>query len=113
MRMRGYPTSRFHDRSAIYYTGELRLTPQSNPFDDYDWSREHLGVSWWQWVGFAEVGRVAPDWDMSELHSNMKWDVGLGIRALASGITVRVEIAAGDEGMALVMMIGQPFQFGS
>ena len=31
-RMRAYPTGRFNDRAAIYYCGEVRLTPEWNPF---------------------------------------------------------------------------------
>jgi hypothetical protein len=48
---------------------------------------------------------------MSELHSAMKCDVGIGVRAMAKGIVVRVDMAGSKEGMAISMMVGQPFQF--
>jgi hypothetical protein len=41
----------------------------------------------------------------------LKWDVGLGLRAWAKGIVVRLDTAWSDEGFGLQMMVGQPFQF--
>ena len=64
-----------------------------------------------QFVPFVEVGRVAPEWSFSELHSDMKWDAGLGIRAWAQGIVVRIDMAYSDEGVGVQMMVSQPFQF--
>ncbi len=110
-RMRGYPTQRFNDRSAIYYSAELRLTPEWNPFDNYPWLQKHVGVQWVQFAPFVELGRVAPDWDFSELHEDMKFDAGLGIRFLARGVVVRVDTAVSDEGAGIQMMVGMPFGF--
>ena len=110
-RMRGYPTSRFSDRAAIYYCAELRLTLRENPFDRWEWIQKYLGVQWVQIVPFVEVGRVAPEWDMDRLHSDMKYDGGLGIRLMAKGLTVRVDFAGSEEGFATQMIIAQPFQF--
>jgi hypothetical protein len=73
--------------------------------------KKYLGIEWWQWVPFVEVGRVAPSWDIGTLHSSMKWDVGLGIRAMAKGIVVRVDGAGSPEGWAVQMMVGHPFNF--
>jgi hypothetical protein len=56
-------------------------------------------------------GMVAPEWSFSRLHSDMKWDAGLGIRASAKGIVIRVDSAYSDEGVGVQMMISQPFQF--
>jgi outer membrane translocation and assembly module TamA len=64
-----------------------------------------------QFVPFVEVGRVAPEWDLDRLHSDMKWDVGLGIRAWVQGIVIRIDTAYSDEGLGVQMMIAQPFQF--
>ncbi len=58
---------------------------------------------------FFEIGRVAPSWNIKELHSDMKWDAGLGL--WAKGIVARIDAAASDEGARVQMMIGQPFQF--
>jgi len=110
-RMRGYPTQRFNDRSAIYYSAELRLTPDWNPFDNYPWLQKHLGVQWIQFAPFVELGRVAPDWDLSELHEDMKFDAGLGIRVMARGLVVRLDTAVSDEGVGVQMMVGMPFGF--
>ncbi|MGD9228154.1 MAG: hypothetical protein PVF26_16720 [Desulfobacterales bacterium] len=60
---------------------------------------------------YGKVGRVAPEWSFSRLHSDMKWDAGLGIRALAQGIVIRIDTAYSDEGVGVQMMIAQPFQF--
>jgi hypothetical protein len=110
-RMRGYPASRFSDRAAIYYCAELRLTLRQNPFDRWEWLQKYLGVQWVQIVPFVEVGRVAPEWDMDRLHSDMKVDGGLGIRLMAKGLTIRADFAGSEEGFATQMIIAQPFQF--
>lgn len=110
-RMRGYPTSRFNDQAAVYYAVEYRVIPEWNPFARREWFQRHLGIEWWQWVGFVEAGRVAPEWTVEELHSDMKWDAGFGIRAIAKGIVVRLDIAGSKEGMGVSMIVGQPFQF--
>ncbi|MBW2245668.1 MAG: BamA/TamA family outer membrane protein [Deltaproteobacteria bacterium] len=110
-RMRGFASSRFHDKAAIYYAAEYRMTPKWNPFDDIGWVKKYLDIAWWQWVPFVEVGRVAPSWSMSELHSSMKWDVGFGIRAMAKGLVVRVDTAVSKEEFGVQMMVGHPFPF--
>jgi len=68
-------------------------------------------VQWVQIVPFVEVGRVAPKYDLEELHSDMKVDGGLGFRLLAKGMTVRIDFAGSDEGFKTQMIIMQPFQF--
>jgi outer membrane protein assembly factor BamA len=110
-RMRGYPASRFSDRAAVYYSAEFRFTLRENPFDRWEWIQKYLGVQWVQIVPFVEVGRVAPEWTMDELHSDMKVDGGLGVRLMAKGMTVRIDLAGSDEGFATQMIIAQPFQF--
>jgi len=111
IRLRAYPAQRFNDQSGIYYAAELRLIPEWNFFDSFPRLQERVGVRWIQFVGFVEAGRVAPDWDFSELHRDMKWDAGLGLRAWAKGLVVRVDTAISDEGYGVQMMISQPFQF--
>ncbi len=110
-RMRGYPTQRFNDKAAVYYAAELRFIPDWNPFDRWSWIQKHVGIKWLQFAPFVEVGRVAPEWSFSRLHSDMKWDAGLGLRASAKGIVIRIDSAYSDEGVGLQMMISQPFQF--
>lgn len=110
-RMRGYPSSRFNDRAAVYYGVEGRFIPRWNPFNEWPWLNQHLGVQWWQVVAFGEIGRVAPEWDLSELHKDMKKDVGLGVRLMAKGMVVRIDAAVSEEDFGIQMMVGQPFQF--
>ena len=110
-RLRAFPSQRFSDKAAIYGTAELRLIPEWNPFNAYPRLQERVGVRWIQFVGFAEVGRVAPEWNLSVLHQDMKWDVGLGIRMWAKGLVVRVDSAVANEGFGVQMMVSQPFQF--
>lgn len=110
-RMRGYPTQRFNDKAAVYYAAELRLIPDWNPFDRWSWIQKYVGIKWLQFAPFVEVGRVAPEWSFSRLHSDMKWDAGLGIRAWAQGIVARIDTAVSDEDFKVQMMISQPFQF--
>jgi len=62
-------------------------------------------------VPFVEVGRVAPSYDLDNLHSSMKWDVGFGLRAWAKGLVVRMDLAVSEEGGGVQMMVSQPFQF--
>lgn len=109
--MRAYPSQRFNDRAAIYYAAELRVIPRWNPFDGWPWLQKYLEVAWWQWVPFVEIGRVASSWSLDELHSDMKWDAGFGIRAMAKGLVVRVDTAFSKEGFGVQMMVSQPFQF--
>ena len=109
--MRAYPSQRFNDRAAIYYAAEYRVIPRWNPFAGWPWLQKYLEIAWWQWVPFVEVGRVAPSWSLDELHSDMKWDVGFGVRAMAKGLVVRIDTAVSEEGLRVQMMVSQPFQF--
>jgi hypothetical protein len=107
-RMRGYPSRRFHDRSVVYATGEYRYTPKWNPIGEISWLG-WLKMDWWQFVGFVEGGRVAPEYSASELFSDWKVDAGVGIRAMMAGAVVRLDIAASEEGAATWVMFGHPF----
>jgi hypothetical protein len=110
-RMRGFPTQRFNDKAATYYAAELRLIPEWNPFNDWPRVQKALNVRWLQFVPFFEIGRVAPEYDLERLHSDMRWNAGFGIRAWAQGIVIRIDTAYSREGVGIQMMIAQPFQF--
>ena len=60
---------------------------------------------------FVEVGRGAPEYNLERLHSDMKWDAGLGFRFLAKGLVLRIDSAYGEEGLGVQMMISQTFQW--
>ena len=112
-RMRGFPSNRFNDRSAIYYAAELRMIPKWQPLSQDNTSiakwLKFFKIDWWQFVTFAEAGRVAPVWSLDELHTDMKWDLGCGIRFLALKSVARVDFAYSEEGMGIWAMVGHPF----
>ena len=110
-RMRAFPAQRFNDKAGVYYAAELRMIPEWNPMQHLPALQERVGIQWFQIVPFVEVGRVAQDWDFDELHRDMHWDAGIGVRAWAKGLVARVDIAYSDEGMGVQMMVSQPFQF--
>ena len=107
-RMRGFSHHRFYDKAAIYYSAELRFIPKRSPLSRID----HVGeieFNWWQFVVFAELGRVSPTWSLSELHRDMKWDVGVGIRTLVRRTVLRLDVGFSTEGASIWVMAGQTF----
>jgi hypothetical protein len=109
-RLRGYPATRYNDQAGILYTLEYRYLLNWNPLRNVTWGGK-LDVAWFQVVPFAEAGRVAPAWNVNTLHSSMKYDGGVGIRAMVNNVVVRIDVAAGTEGWATQMFVGQPFPF--
>ena len=95
----------------MYYSAELRMIPEWNPFNQWPGLQKHVGIQWIQFAPFVELGRVAPEWSVDELHSDMHWCAGLGVRVWAKGILARVDTAVSEEGVGIQMMISQPFQF--
>jgi len=107
-RLRAYPIERFHDNSAIYYSTELRVIPKSDILRKITFL-EFANLEWWEVASFIEIGRVAPAWDIDELHTSMKWDFGLSFRVMANNDIARFDIAWSDEDTALWLMYGHPF----
>jgi len=105
-RMRAYDNNRFNDKAALYGAVEYRFIPRINPLADQQWNP--FPVDWFQVVLFAEVGRVADRYS-AELLTDMKYDVGFSLRALAAKVPVRFEMAYGEEGSAMWVMLRQPF----
>lgn len=109
-RMRGYPEGRFNDRSAVYYAAEYRHIPDWNPLKDIGWlNRRNARVQWLQYVAGLEVGRVADELDLLELHSDMKIGALVGLRAMVNTLVVRADVGICDEGGAVQMTIDHPF----
>jgi hypothetical protein len=106
--MRAFPSNRFSDKAAIYYTAEYRVMPDWNPIRSVSWL-DWLEVKWLQLAAFVEVGRVAPSWRLDELHRDMKWDVGIGLRVWGKGAVARADIAFAEEVTGVQVMIGHPF----
>ena len=68
-----------------------------------------IDLSWFQFVGFAELGRVAPEWNFSTLHEDMKWDAGVGLRVWINNILTRIDLGISSEGGGVQMTIEHPF----
>ena len=108
-RQRGFPSDRYHDRSALNYTLEYRVMPYSDPFSSIPLINK-LDIPWWQWVVFAEAGRVADEWDLGELHEDMKFTFGGGLRISVEGLIIRLDLAGSEEGAEVQMFIGHAFE---
>jgi hypothetical protein len=107
-RMRAYPSGRFRDKSAVYYAAEMRFTPQFQEMRDWP-IINYFQVDWFQFVPFVEAGRVSDEYNADLFTKDLKWDVGLGLRAMAFRSVFRLDFAYSDEGAAVVAMISQPF----
>ena len=70
---------------------------------------EFAKLEWWEVAIFYETGRVAPGWDLNELHSSMKWDLGISLRAMAYNDIGRLDIAWSEEDTTIWLMYGHPF----
>jgi hypothetical protein len=109
-RMKGYAEGRFSDRAAAYYTAEYRHIPKWNPLADSAWLRSlNADVDWLQYVVGVEVGRVADEFDLGELHSDMKIGGTFGVRAMINHLVVRADVGIADEGVGVQMTIDHPF----
>ena len=107
-RLRGYPRGRFNDKAAIYYGAELRLIPRWDPFRTLPLIR-NWPWRWWQIVGFAELGRVAPSWQIGDLHEDLKWSAGAGLRFMIGGGILRLDFATSEESTQWWVMARQAF----
>jgi len=108
-RFRGFDPSRFSDRAAILYTVEYRLTPTWNPLPRIGLLGSDIVIDWIQWVGFIEVGRVAPEWKLGTLHESMKWNAGLSMRFWANTVLLRLDLGVSSEGSQVQMTVSHPF----
>ena len=98
----------FTGRAAIYYGAEYRQITDWNPFD-YTAITRSLNVHWLEFAFFAEIGRVAPVWQISTLHSEMKWSAGGGIRIFMNNLILRLDNAFGTEGLYISMFVDHAF----
>ena len=107
-RMRAYPIERFHDNSAIYYSAEYRVIPRSDLLSKITFL-DFAKLRWWSVAMFIEFGRVAPEWDIEELHESMKQDIGLSLRVMADQDIARLDLVWSEEDTAAWLMYGHPF----
>jgi len=107
-RMRGYNTDRFSDKAVTYGTAEYRAILDWNPFRKNEYIP--VAIDWLQVVGFAEVGRVNDTYNF-DLLTDLKYDAGISIRAMAAQVPIRFDVAFSEEGTNIWVMIFQPFDF--
>jgi hypothetical protein len=106
--MRAYSEFRYYDCSSIYYCAEYRKILSWNPLNSCKLTKA-IGVDWIQAAFFGELGRVAPEWNIKELHQDMKWDLGAGLRFFMNGFLIRIDCAYGKEGGILQMYYNYSF----
>jgi len=107
-KMRAYDNNRFSDKAAFYATAEYRAIIDYNPFKNNVYIP--VAIDWFQVVAFVEAGRVHDKYNF-DLLSDMKYDVGLSLRAFAAQLPIRLDVAYGSEGVNAWIMINQPFDF--
>lgn len=107
-RMRGYDLNRFSDKAVSYATAEYRTILKYNPFKDNRWVP--FTVDWLQLVGFVEAGRVHDQYNF-DLLTDMKYDIGVSLRAMIEEVPMRFDVAYGEEGTNIWLMVNHPFDF--
>ena len=107
-RMRGYESSRFSDKAVFYATAEYRAVLDYNPLKNN--SLVPVAIDWFQVVAFVEAGRVHDQYNF-DLLTDLKYDAGISLRAMVAQLPVRFDIAYGDEGANMWVMIQHPFDF--
>jgi len=104
-RLRGYSSGQFYSRSAVAYSAEYRVKPYWQPLHNLPF----YDFPWWQWSAFVETGQVADSFDMAELHEDLKWTAGLGLRFNVEGVLVRIDYAKSEDDAQMWFMVNQPF----
>lgn len=107
-RMRGYGDNYFHDRSALFYGAEYRLVPNWQPQATAPLLR-HYNFPWWQFAVFTELGSVENKFDMTELHKDMQWSSGVGVRVFIENIVARADFAYSKDDSILRFTVNQAF----
>ena len=107
-RLRAYPSGRFNDKSAVYYTAELRFLPRTRALRDLPVFK-YFEVDWFQIVPFVEAGRVGPNYNEELYFDDLRVTAGIDLRLMAYRNVVRVGYAWSEEGGQVWAMIGQPF----
>lgn len=107
-RLRGYDNDRFFDRSAIFYGVEYRAVPKWQPQTAIPYINRY-DFPWWQFALFAEVGKVESRFDLADLHKDMKWSAGLGLRVFIEGIVARADFGFSQEDSIFRFTVNQAF----
>jgi len=107
-RLRSFPEGRFKGSHARFYGLEYRwnINDEEKPFDIFI-ARDIRTVM--QVAFFYERGAIADD--KSELWDEMVYSVGVGFRLItSSGLVFRADIAKGEEGNEVSIIIGYPWE---
>ena len=108
-RLRAFPSGRYNDRSAVYYTAELRMIPQTPPLRDYK-LLDYFEIDWIQIVPFVEAGRVGPEYNSDLFFDDLKYTGGVDLRLMAFRNVFRIGWATSSEGESQIWaMFAQPF----
>lgn len=107
-RLRSYPNDRFKGAHVLFYGAELRwnLTEEFKPFDIGIAKDIRTGI---QLAFFWETATVADEKD--KLGDIWKDSYGMGFRMVtASGLVIRGDVATGDEGSEVSVIVGYPWE---
>ncbi len=107
-RLRSYPEDRFNGAHTAFLCTEFRwnITQESTPVDIGIIKDVRTGV---QAAFFYEIGSVAEI--AGDVWQNTRASMGVGLRVVnASGLIYRLDIATGDEGEALTLIINYPWE---
>ncbi|MCK4709677.1 MAG: BamA/TamA family outer membrane protein, partial [Gammaproteobacteria bacterium] len=107
-RLRSFPEVRFTGSHARFYGVEYRwnINDDEKPFDILI-AKDIRTVM--QLAFFYERGAIADD--KSQLWDEMVYSAGVGFRMVtSSGLVFRADIAAGDEGSEVSVIIGYPWE---
>ncbi len=107
-KMRGYDDYRFYDKAAIYGSAEYRIIPKWQPLINRPLFK-YFELDWMQFALFVEAGRVAPEWNLDTLTTDLKFDGGVSLRGMLMKSVFRIDLAFSDEGGRVVAMYGHPF----
>lgn len=107
-RLRSYPEGRFNGSHARFIGIEYRwnIVEETKPFD-YFFARDIRSVI--QLSAFYERGAISDIRD--ELWSTMRDSYGIGARLITkSGLVFRADVASGDEGREVSIIVGYPWE---
>lgn len=108
-RLRAFPSGRYNDKSAVYYTAEFRAIPETPPLRDYR-LLDYFEIDWIQLVPFIEAGRVGPEYNGDLYFDDLKVTAGFDLRLMAFRNVFRIGWATSSEGENQIWaMFGQPF----
>lgn len=107
-RLRSYPDGRYKGSHELFYGAEFRwnITDEFTPFDI--WIAKDVRTTI-QMAFFYERGSIADS--ESQVGDVWKESYGIGARMVtASGLVFRADIATGDEGEEISIIIGYPWE---